>query len=202
MSVPRRLGSSDVLRAVVTLALSGHPRCVGDRNKVARWRSSISHIPLREWLEVVAITFLAFGRGPRQAVQLYLVSREETVLDIGRARIQSPSPRHGRQDFDAGSPMAEVTIEELQLENRELRDLVILLSATLLRKVAIDPPSSRRSIGSNDVQHLLRESELCFRCARIPGLKTEIASGLEAAGNELLAKAVETETRLQRNKWK
>lgn len=32
-----------------------------------------------------------------------------------------------------------------------------------------------------------------FRCARIPGLKTEIADGLEVAGHELLAKAVEIE---------
>jgi hypothetical protein len=49
---------------------------------------------------------------------------------------------------------------------------------------------------------LLREAEECFRWARVPGLRKEIAEGLEAAGHEFMAAAVEIETMLQRDKWK
>ena len=46
---------------------------------------------------------------------------------------------------------------------------------------AADPTAAER---------LFREAEECFRCARLPGLNEEIAHGLEAAGNELMAKVV------------
>jgi hypothetical protein len=49
---------------------------------------------------------------------------------------------------------------------------------------------------------VLREAELCFRCAKSPGLKREIAEGLEAAGHELMAKAVEIDTIMERGKRK
>ena len=104
------------------------------------------------------------------------------------------------------------TIEELQSEIQQLRDLVISLSTTLvqsaslsttvLRSIELDSPKFRGNDNSIDAEHLLKESEICFRCARIPGLKKEIAERLEEAGNELMAKAVEIETVLQRKKWK
>ncbi len=48
----------------------------------------------------------------------------------------------------------------------------------------------------------MQEAHECFRYAEIPDLKKEIAEGLRAVGHELMAKAVELETKLQREKWK
>lgn len=95
--------------------------------------------------------------------------------------------------------MNEPTIKELQAENRQLRCLVTSLSITLLRNVAVE---SRKDQAANtaDAERLMHEAEECFRCARIPGLKSEIAEGLEVAGRELMAMAVEIETALQRAK--
>jgi hypothetical protein len=90
-------------------------------------------------------------------------------------------------------------LQSLQAENQRLRDLVVSLSATLLRKIALDPPIDHAP-SSADVEHLLHEAEQCFRCAKFPGLKREIADGLEAAGHEFMGKAVEVETKLQREK--
>ena len=98
--------------------------------------------------------------------------------------------------------MTNGPIKELQAENQWLRELVVSLSVTLLRNIALDPPKYRRNASSADAERLLTEAEQCFRSARIPGLKTEIAEGLQAAGNELMAKAVEIETVLQCEKWK
>ncbi len=67
--------------------------------------------------------------------------------------------------------------------------------------MARDAPKDRRSGSSIDAALLLLEAEECFRCARIPGLKNEIAEGLEATGHEFMAKAVEIETGRQREKW-
>jgi len=92
--------------------------------------------------------------------------------------------------------------QSLQSENQDLRDLVTSLSATLLRHVALNPPMYRRNANSADAERLVGEAEQCFRSAKIPGLKTEIAEGLEAAGNQLMARAVEIETILEREKWK
>lgn len=93
-------------------------------------------------------------------------------------------------------------IEELQSEIQWLRDLVISLSTTLLRNIELDPPQYRRNVGGADAEHLLQEAEIYFRCSRISGQKKETAIRLEVAGNELMAKAVEIETTLQREKWK
>ena len=97
--------------------------------------------------------------------------------------------------------MNDFTIYELQERNRWLHMLVVSLSATLLRKIAIES-ETQRSLDSADAERLVREAEECFKCARIPGLKSEIADGLEAAGRELMTKAVEIETELQRVKRK
>ena len=95
--------------------------------------------------------------------------------------------------------MNNSTLDELQEQNRWLRMLVLSLSATLLRKIAIKS-EAQRSLESADAERLVREAEECFQCARIPGLKSEIADGLEVAGHELMAKAVEIETGIQRAK--
>jgi hypothetical protein len=68
--------------------------------------------------------------------------------------------------------------------------------------MARDAPKNRRAGSSIDAALLLLEAEECFRCARIPGLKNEIAEGLEVTGHEFMAKAVEIETGRQREKWK
>jgi hypothetical protein len=113
------------------------------------------------------------------------------------------SPLERRAILMTGTgPMENATIEELQIENHHLREMVVSLSATLLRNLTFDPPRHRRHASSADAEHLVEDAEECFRCARVPGLKKEIAEGLEAAGNELMAKAVEIETVLQREKWK
>ncbi len=97
--------------------------------------------------------------------------------------------------------MQDATIKELQDENQQLRSLVLSLSATLLRKIAIESEMSR-SLDSADAERLVREADECFRCARISGLKSEIAEGLAVAGRELMGKAVEIETELQRARRK
>ena len=94
--------------------------------------------------------------------------------------------------------MNEPSIEELQAEVQHLRDLVVSLSAALLRNNATST-SSRTDLGS-EAEHLVCEAEQCFRCARLPGLKEEIAAGLEAAGHELMKKAVAIDTKPDKRK--
>jgi hypothetical protein len=92
------------------------------------------------------------------------------------------------------------SLQPLKTENQHLRDLVVSLSAALLRDIVLHPPRERSD--TSDAERLLQEAQACFRCARSPDLKKEIADGLEAAGHELMAKAVAIETRLQREKRK
>jgi hypothetical protein len=105
---------------------------------------------------------------------------------------------------DKSSPPSKPESESLQSlrsENQRLRDILVSLSATLLRKIALDPPTGQTP-NSADAERILRDAEECFRCAKLPGLKKEIADGLYVAGHEFMAKAVEVETKLQREKWK
>lgn len=95
--------------------------------------------------------------------------------------------------------MTEFSIEELRQQNRHLHILVLSLSAALLREIALESQTSR-PLDSADAERLVREADECFRCARITGLKHEIANGLATAGRELMARAVEIETELQRAK--
>ena len=95
--------------------------------------------------------------------------------------------------------MNESTLNELRQQNQELHKLIIALSATLLREVAAEY-ELHRPFGRADAERFVREAEECFRCARVPNLKAEIAEGLEVAGRELMAMAVDIETRLQRLK--
>src|SRR5262245_22840064 len=94
--------------------------------------------------------------------------------------------------------MAAPTIEDLQSEIDHLRTLVASLSAALLLQVAVETLKDFRTATRADAEHLVHEAEECFRCARLGGIRKEIAAGLEVAGNELMSKAVEIETRLQR----
>jgi hypothetical protein len=98
-------------------------------------------------------------------------------------------------DYDKLSPL-----QSLQSENQILRDLVVSLAAALLRNIALHPPRDRDD--PSGAERLVQEADECFRCARLPGLKQQIAEGLQAAGNELLAKAVEIETKLEREEQK
>ncbi len=95
--------------------------------------------------------------------------------------------------------MDDAAIEQLQEQNRQLRVLVDALNATLLRRLALETVALRSPEGA-DPDCLVREAEECFRLARLSGLKSEIAEGLETAGHELMGKAVEIETKLQRAK--
>ncbi len=99
------------------------------------------------------------------------------------------------------SIMGTSKIRELEAENHRLRNLLVSLSATLLRNIASES-ETRQLLGTPDAARLIREAEECFRCARIPGLHSAIAEGLEAAGRELMAMAVVIETDLQRGKRK
>jgi hypothetical protein len=94
--------------------------------------------------------------------------------------------------------MSEASTEQLLAEIRYLRGLVLSLSATLLRKVALGQYDIRHSDSSADAERLLREAEECFRCAKLPGLKSPIADGLQAAGHEFMERAVAIESQLQR----
>jgi hypothetical protein len=93
-------------------------------------------------------------------------------------------------------------LRSLQYENQDLRDLLVSLSATLLRHIALNPPAYRRNANNADAERLVEDAEQCFRCAKLPGLKKEVAEGLEAAGHQLMARAVEIETIFEREKWK
>ena len=95
--------------------------------------------------------------------------------------------------------MNESMIRELRQQNQQLYQLLVSLSATLLRKVATESEMYKSFTGA-DAERFIDEAQACFRCARTPGLRQEIAEGLEVAGHELMAMAVDIETRLQRLK--
>ena len=95
--------------------------------------------------------------------------------------------------------MTESTIRELQQQNQQLYKLFVSLSAALLCKVATEL-EMQGPFSSADAERFVHEAEECFRCSRIPGLKQEIAEGLEVAGHELMALAVEIESGVQRHK--
>jgi hypothetical protein len=95
----------------------------------------------------------------------------------------------------------EPKIDELKLENQQLRTVVASLSGALLREVALEILAGQPNETPNTKQ-LLNQAEECFRCARIPQLHSAIAEGLEVAGRELMAKAVEIEAALQRERRK
>jgi hypothetical protein len=93
--------------------------------------------------------------------------------------------------------MTDSTIRDLRRQNKQLRKLTLSLSAALLRKVVTES-EMQRACSRADAERFVHEAEECFRCARIPGLKQEVAKGLDVAGHELMAIAVDIDTKLQR----
>jgi len=98
--------------------------------------------------------------------------------------------------------MKPSTLEQLHAENQHLREAILSLSARLLRNSALKRAKNGQGVGGAVAERLLREAEDCFHCARLPGLKKEIAAGLEAAGNEFLAMAVRADVERQRDRRK
>jgi hypothetical protein len=94
------------------------------------------------------------------------------------------------------------SLRTLHADNQRLREVIVSLSAALLRSIALDPTRDLSAASSIDSHRLLLEAEECLRCAKIPGLKRETIESLEAVGHGFMAKAVEIETMLQREKWK
>ena len=95
----------------------------------------------------------------------------------------------------------EPKIDELRAENQQLRLVVASLSAALLRDAALEL-LARQPNETPNAKQLVHQAEECFRCARIPLLHSAIAEGLEVAGRELMAKAVEIEAAVQRERRK
>ncbi len=97
--------------------------------------------------------------------------------------------------------MKKPTIKQLQSEIQHLRSLFVSLSASVLRRAARET-EMQGPLSRADAERFMREADECFSCAHIPGLKTDVAQGLEAAGHELWALAVEIETQVQRGERK
>jgi hypothetical protein len=89
-------------------------------------------------------------------------------------------------------------IDQLKQQYQRLQELATLLSATVLRNAAVQLIQEHYS-GTNNINHLMTLAEQCFTCAGLPGLKPSIAAGLQAAGHELMARAVEADTNRQRS---
>jgi len=70
--------------------------------------------------------------------------------------------------------------------------LLVSLSASVLCKAATKS-DMQGPFTQADGERFMREAKDCFACAHIPGLNIEIAQGLEAAGHELWALAVDIE---------
>ncbi len=66
--------------------------------------------------------------------------------------------------------MNDSTLDELQEQNRWLRMLVLSLSATLLRKIAIES-EAQRSLDSADAERLVREAEESFSAQEYQDLR-------------------------------
>jgi hypothetical protein len=89
-------------------------------------------------------------------------------------------------------------IDQLKQQYERLQELASLLSATVLRNAAVQIIQENYT-GTNNINHLMTLAEQCFTCAGLPGLKPSIAAGLQAAGHELMARAVDADTNRQRS---
>jgi hypothetical protein len=78
-------------------------------------------------------------------------------------------------------PKATKSINGLQEENARLKDLVVTLSALVLKNI----------VHKSNNKH-----------PRSKAAEEEMAEALDAAGHELMAKAVEMKSVLARHKWK
>ena len=89
-------------------------------------------------------------------------------------------------------------IDQLKQQYERLQELASLLSATVLRNAAVGIMKANYT-GANNINHLMTLAEQCFTCAGLPGLKPSIAAGLQAAGHQLMARAVEADANRQRS---
>lgn len=95
-----------------------------------------------------------------------------------------------------------VRSETLDDENKRLRELVVTLSAIVLKNATGGFEGERLRAGfSAGGPDLIQFAEKCFSFARMPGIGQQVAVGLENIGHSLMAKAVEVESVLQREKW-
>lgn len=141
--------------------------------------------------EVDAIVRVEAGR-LRAALARYYATEgrdDSLVIDLPRGNYV---PTFRRGSFASSSQTTTTTTENLRSGSRRIRDLLVSLTATFLQKIAVDPFGDTHEINSGDAEHFLRTAEECFRCAE----------ALEATGHELMTKAVEVETIMQRDKWK
>lgn len=140
--------------------------------------------------EVDAIVRVEAGR-LRAALARYYAAEgrdDSLVIDLPRGNYV---PTFRRGSF-ASSLQTTTTPENLRSESRRIRDLLVSLTATFLQKIPVERFGDPHEINSGDAEHFLRTAEECFRCAGV----------LEATGHELMTKAVEVETIVQRDKWK
>ena len=162
-----------------------------------------------ERIKAYTIAIEALGRGPdfnpevdaivrveagrlRAALARYYAAEgrdDSLVIDLPRGNYV---PTFRRGSFASSSPTTARTTENLRSESRRIRDLLVSLTAAFLQKIAVDPFGEPHEINSGDAEHFLRTAEECFRCAGL----------LEATGHELMTKAVEIETSMQRDKKK
>ena len=88
-----------------------------------------------------------------------------------------------------GSAKIPKSVAELQEENARLKDLVVMLSSLVLKNVVHE--------FRNDIHGLISRERAD---PRSQAEEAEIAEALEAAGHELMAKAVEMKSVLKRQK--
>lgn len=81
------------------------------------------------------------------------------------------------------------SVNELQEENARLRNLVVMLSSLVLKNVVHEFCNDIHGLSSRDRANPCSQAE-----------EEEIAQALEAAGHELMAKAVEMKSVLKREK--
>jgi ribosomal protein L12E/L44/L45/RPP1/RPP2 len=89
------------------------------------------------------------------------------------------------------STKALKSVNGLQEENARLKDLVVTLSSLVLKNVVHEFRNNVHSVASRVRKHPRSNAE-----------EQEIAEALEAAGHELMAKAVKMKSVLNRRKWK
>jgi hypothetical protein len=94
-------------------------------------------------------------------------------------------------DPSSASVRLPKSVNELLEENARLKDLVVALSSLVLKNVVHEFHSNLHGVASREHADPRSKAE-----------EAELAEALEAAGHELMAKAVEMKSHLKREKWK
>lgn len=90
------------------------------------------------------------------------------------------------------------SLRRLESDNSALRELVVSLSAALLRSIARSEAGDYRSDDFAEAEQLLHIAEGFFRGAINPSASKAEAAGLETAGQLAMAKAIEIENSIQK----